>query len=44
MPKIIYSNRIIETEAALKLSKFFGNSATFWLGLMVDFDIEDEKA
>ena len=28
---------------ALRLSKFFGNSAKFWLGLQDDFDIEEEK-
>jgi plasmid maintenance system antidote protein VapI len=25
------------------LSKYFGNSAKFWLGLQDDFDIEEEK-
>jgi len=27
----------------LRLSKYFGNSAKFWLGLQDDFDIEEEK-
>jgi plasmid maintenance system antidote protein VapI len=25
------------------LSKYFGNSAKFWLGLQDDFDIEEER-
>jgi plasmid maintenance system antidote protein VapI len=25
------------------LSKYFGNSAKFWLGLQDDFDLEEEK-
>jgi plasmid maintenance system antidote protein VapI len=28
---------------ALRLSKYFGNSAKFWLGLQNDFDIEKGK-
>jgi len=27
----------------LYISKYFGNSAKFWLGLQDDFDIEEEK-
>ncbi len=27
----------------LRLSKYFGNSAKFWLGLQNDFDIEEEQ-
>jgi plasmid maintenance system antidote protein VapI len=27
----------------LRLSKYFGNSAKFWLGLQDDFDIEEEQ-
>ena len=28
-----------KADTALRLSKFFGNSAKFWLGLQDDFDI-----
>ena len=31
-----------KADTALRLSKFFGNSAKFWLGLQDDFDIEEE--
>lgn len=41
--EIIKGNRRITADTALRLSKFFGNSAKFWLGLQDDFDIEDEK-
>jgi plasmid maintenance system antidote protein VapI len=27
----------------LRLSKYFGNSAKFWLGLQNDYDIEEES-
>jgi addiction module HigA family antidote len=40
--EIIKGNRRITADTALRLSKFFGNSAKFWLGLQDDFDIEDE--
>jgi addiction module HigA family antidote len=42
--EIIKGNRRVTADTALRLSKFFGNSAKFWLGLQDDFDIEDEKA
>ncbi len=41
--QIIKGKRRITADTALRLSKFFGNSAKFWLGLQDDFDIEDEK-
>lgn len=41
--QIIKGNRRITADTALRLSKYFGNSAKFWLGLQDDFDIEEEK-
>ena len=41
--EIVKGNRRITADTALRLSKFFGNSAKFWLGLQDDFDIEEEK-
>ncbi len=41
--EIIKGNRRITANTALRLSKYFGNSAKFWLGLQDDFDIEEEK-
>jgi addiction module HigA family antidote len=39
---IIKGNRRITADTALRFSKYFGNSAKFWLGLQDDFDIEEE--
>ena len=41
--EIIKGNRRITADTALRLSKYFGNSAKFWLGLQDDFDIEEEN-
>ena len=40
--EILKGNRRITADTALRFSKFFGNSAKFWLGLQNDFDIENE--
>ncbi|MEI6184578.1 MAG: HigA family addiction module antitoxin [Bacteroidota bacterium] len=40
---ILKGNRRITADTALRLSKYFGNSAKFWLGLQDDFDIEAES-
>lgn len=42
--EIIKGNRRITADTALRLSKFFGNSAKFWLGLQDDYDLEEERA
>ena len=41
--QIIRGNRRITADTALRLSKYFGNSAKFWLGIQDDYDIEEEK-
>ena len=38
---IIKGNRRITADTALRLAKYFGTSAKFWLGLQDDFDIEE---
>lgn len=40
--QIIKCKRRITADTALRLSRYFGNSAKFWLGLQDDFDIEEE--
>ena len=40
--QILKRNRRITADTALRLSKYFGNSAKFWLGLQDDFDLEEE--
>ncbi|MCT4697536.1 HigA family addiction module antitoxin [Tenacibaculum haliotis] len=41
--EIIKGNRRVTADTALRLSKYFGNSAKFWLGIQDDFDIENQK-
>jgi len=41
---IIKGRRRITADTALRLSKYFGTSAKFWLGLQDDFDIEKEQS
>lgn len=41
--EILKGNRRITADTALRLSKYFGNSAKFWLGLQDDFDLEEEQ-
>jgi addiction module HigA family antidote len=40
---ILKGNRRITADTDLRLAKYFGNSAKFWLGLQDDFDIEEEN-
>jgi len=42
--QIIKGNRRVTADTALRLSKYFGNSAKFWLGMQDDYDIEEEKS
>ena len=39
---ILKGKRRITADTALRLSKFFGTSAKFWLGLQADYDLEEE--
>src|SRR5690625_2186266 len=41
--EIVKGNRRITADTALRLSKYFGNLAEFWLGLQNDYDLEEEK-
>jgi addiction module HigA family antidote len=41
--EIIKGNRRITADTALRFSKYFGNSAKFWLGIQDDYDIEEER-
>ena len=37
---IVHGERSITAETALLLSRFFGNSAEFWMGLQNQYDLE----
>lgn len=41
--EILKCRRKITADTALRLSRFFGNTAKFWLGLQDDFDLEEER-
>lgn len=41
--EIVKGNRRITADTALRLSKYFGNSAKSWLGIQDDYDIEEER-
>jgi addiction module HigA family antidote len=40
--QIINGNRRITVDIALRLSRYFGNSAQFWLNLQNHYDLESE--
>jgi antitoxin HigA-1 len=42
--EIIKKKRRITADTALRLAKYFGTSAKFWLGLQDDYDLEEERS
>ncbi len=40
---IVHGERPITAETALLFSRFFGNSAEFWMGLQSQYDLEREQ-
>jgi addiction module HigA family antidote len=40
--QILKNKRRISADTALRLSKFFGTSPNFWLGIQNDYDLEKE--
>ena len=38
--EIVHGKRGITADTALRLSLYFGNSASFWLGLQMDYDLD----
>jgi len=41
---IIRGRRAITTDTALRLSRYFGTSAEFWIGLQQEFDLRNARA
>lgn len=41
--EVIHGKRSITADTALRLSVYFGNSASFWLGLQMDYDLESAE-
>jgi addiction module HigA family antidote len=40
---ILKGKRRITADTAIRLSRYFGTTAKFWLGLQNDYDLEQEK-
>jgi len=38
--EIVLGKRSVTPDTALRLSRYFGNSSRFWLGLQMDYDLE----
>jgi len=38
--EIVLGKRSITADTALRLSRYFGNSPQFWLGLQMDYDLD----
>lgn len=41
--EIVHGNRSISADTALRLARFFGTSAQFWLNLQARYDLETER-
>lgn len=41
--EIVHGERAVSADTALRLAKYFGNDPRFWLGLQVDYDLEEAK-
>ena len=42
--EILKGKRRVTADTAIRLSRFFGTSDKFWLGLQDDYDLEEEKS
>ena len=42
--EIIKGKRRITADTALRLSKFFGTTPDFWLGIQMEYDLREEKS
>ena len=41
--QILKGNRRVTADTALRLSRYFGNSAEFWMGIQDEFDLWEER-
>ncbi|NMB64793.1 MAG: HigA family addiction module antidote protein [Spirochaetes bacterium] len=42
--QILKGKRSITADTALRLSKYFGTTPDFWLGLQMEYDLREERA
>lgn len=38
--EIVHGKKSVTTDTALRLNRYFGTSAEFWLGLQADYDLD----
>lgn len=43
MDEIVRGQRAITPDTALRLARYFGTSSGFWLGLQLDYDLEETE-
>ena len=41
--EIVHGKRAITADTALRLSRYFGNSEGFWMGLQSDYELEEAR-
>jgi addiction module HigA family antidote len=41
--EIVHGTRRVTADTALRLGRFFGNSAEFWFGLQMDYELDTER-
>jgi len=41
--EIVLKRRSVTADTALRLARYFGNSPEFWLGLQMDFDLDNAR-
>ena len=41
--EIVHGKRRVTADTALRLARFFGMSAEFWLGLQMDYELDSES-
>jgi addiction module HigA family antidote len=41
--EIVLGKRAISPDSALRLARYFGTSERFWLGLQLDYDLEEAQ-
>jgi len=42
--EIVHGKRAVTADTALRLSRYFGTSDGFWMGLQADYDLEEARA
>ncbi len=41
--EIVHGKRGVTADTALRLARYFGTSERFWLGLQIDYDLEEAR-